>query len=151
MTGDRCIRCDHRWSWHRRVLGNEPGHETEFGWCGCPVYVTAQPVSEEPDTLPPSFRAREGGWYCVCGASRRAHNPETLACPTRWRPGNLEEAVRQLDSAETSEARFTARGEVQRLLGHRPGTCTPLCQACDRLLANSGPSESELRAIYGDR
>lgn len=68
--------------------------------------------------------------HCVCGAARVAHHPETLACPEAYRPGTMAEALRELAAAQASGNSvrvFSARGEVQRLLGHRTGTCWPLC------------------------
>ena len=74
---------------------------------------------------------------CHCGAAYRLHGNEG-ACPSPYRPDTLAVAIhdlrRAVAAADTSRI-FAARGDVQRLLGHRPGTCTPLCEGCDVLLA----------------
>lgn len=88
-----------------------------------------------------------------CGAAYHLHGPAHLSaaqraaasvegrlpCPSSWRPSHLEEALAQLRTANDPAAIFTARGEVQRLLGHRPGTCLPLCSACEALLVSGAP------------
>jgi succinate dehydrogenase/fumarate reductase-like Fe-S protein len=75
---------------------------------------------------------------CVsCGAPRAAHDYTTAECPELYRPAVLADAVRELTAARAAERPdrvFAARGEVQRLLGHRPGTCTPMCLGCVALL-----------------
>lgn len=79
-----------------------------------------------------------------CGAAYRLHQAGvnetgeqyTLTCPVAYRPGTLHAAQEELLAAVRSgdEARvFVARGEVQRLGGH------------------PDLSESELRALWGDR
>jgi len=90
----------------------------------------------------PSSRAM--GRYCRdCGASLRLHGftdrldawgQPLRSCPTAYRPTTLDRALVELEDATGPEAIFTARGNVQHLLGHRPGTCHPLCDACDALL-----------------
>lgn len=60
------------------------------------------------------------------------------ACPTPYRPGGLQAAADALRSAyRAGDANrvFAARGDLQRLLGHRAGTCLPLCEPCDLLLS----------------
>jgi hypothetical protein len=84
--------------------------------------------------------------YCgTCGAAQGLHNMVTGACPTQYRPDTLAQAMRELDAAvlrkgamlhpttEATDRVFAARGEVQRHLGHRPGTCAPTCAGCTLL------------------
>jgi hypothetical protein len=94
----------------------------------------------------PSTRAM--GRYCRdCGASLRLHgfSPDKVdpwgaplrPCPEQYRPSTLDRALVELQEASDKAdpaAIFTARGNVQHLLAHRPGTCLPMCDACDALL-----------------
>lgn len=60
-----------------------------------------------------------------------------LACPTAARPGSLAGAMQQLLAATiagNATAVFSARGEVQRLMGHRPLGAAH-CAACAALAA----------------
>ena len=77
---------------------------------------------------------------CVhCHAARRLHIAG--ACPTAYRPGHLETATAALRVAlerRDQAAIWVARGDVQRLAGHRLGDCkvddSPLCYACALLV-----------------
>lgn len=67
-----------------------------------------------------------------------AARTRTLLCPTpAAATHDLLGAIAALSAAAQGHdqaATFTARGEVQRYLDHRPGTCLPLCTACNLLL-----------------
>lgn len=69
----------------------------------------------------------------LCGAARTAHDYDTHACPTPYRPETLGEAMRELAAAQASgdqNRRFAARGEVQRLHGARHAEG---CEVCSML------------------
>lgn len=56
----------------------------------------------------------------------------SLACPTQARVGSLESAIDALVAAQRGGDQtrmFAARGDVQRLMGHRPEKPTH-CAAC---------------------
>jgi hypothetical protein len=57
-----------------------------------------------------------------CGTLRHAHDDATLACPSMYRPDNLDDARTELvDAIESGDQTrvFVARGNLQRL-GGRP-------------------------------
>lgn len=89
-----------------------------------------------------TYQAQQGVFVgrppCTCGAAFRLHAADGT-CPTAYRPSDLAAAVadlrRLVGVAATSSDLFVARGNVQRLLGHRQGACAPLCEACDVLYA----------------
>lgn len=75
----------------------------------------------------------------VCGAAYRLHRAggSTLVCPVAYRPATIAQALADLRGAMTRDDAnelFIARGEVQRLTGHRLGTCLPLCAGCSGVL-----------------
>lgn len=91
-----------------------------------------------------TYTAQPGVWPgappCHCGAARRLHVGVGAPCPTAWRPDTLATAVVALRRAVGNadrDAVFVARGDVQRQLGHRRASCTPLCEACDLLLSTT--------------
>lgn len=68
-----------------------------------------------------------------CGAAYRLHRDG--ACPTAYRPGTIEAAVRELEGAiarKDPAAVFAARGDIQRLMGrgHHWDGCAG-CRALD--------------------
>ena len=69
---------------------------------------------------------------------RQAASPEfdmdAWYCPDP-RSRSIEEATAAVRRA--GPGAFAARGNLQRLMDHRPGTCSPMCEACDALLASS--------------
>lgn len=91
------------------------------------------------------------GRYCRdCGASQRLHGYDPVRtdpwgkplrpCPEAYRPTSMDRALVELQaacSAHDAAAVFAARGNVQHLLGHRPGTCLPMCDPCDALLRST--------------
>lgn len=78
--------------------------------------------------------------YCAnCYALQALHSMATGACPERYRPDTLAEAMRELAAAQAAGQQgriFAARGEVQRLAGHRIVDCPggtegqSLCAGC---------------------
>lgn len=54
---------------------------------------------------------------------------EQLLCPEAYRPSVLTDAITALAAANDRQAVFAARGEVQRLMGHRPAGAEH-CAAC---------------------
>lgn len=79
-------------------------------------------------TYEPSPYVSVGRPPCIaCGAAHRLHTGPRLSCPTRYRPPDLPAAIAALWTARDPVARFTARGDIQRLLDHRPDDG---CEAC---------------------
>lgn len=68
-----------------------------------------------------AYRLHHVTEHSVAGAGAIARTAR-LTCPTPYRPDTIEVAQRELAAAEASgdQARiFTARGEVQRLVGRK--------------------------------
>lgn len=83
-------------------------------------------------------------FHCAtCGADKRAHHPESMACPVRARPDSLTVAQTALEKAEAGgdqAAIFVARGEVQRLTGReaKPTWSGDACHECGGLTTRTG-------------
>jgi hypothetical protein len=75
-------------------------------------------------TLPPDVAAQvpDGHQLTSSGLQKLLDGGARLRCPTPYRPGSVEDARRALEEAERSgdAARiFTARGDLQRLVGRK--------------------------------
>lgn len=79
-----------------------------------------------------------GGMYLTSsGMQELLDAGEVLLCPEAYRPTGLVEAIAALAAANTTPAIFAARGEVQRLMDHRPAGAEH-CAACWALVHTSG-------------